>query len=212
MLTLPHVAFELRESERRFLSPTWSDGRAKNISFDGARIKGAVGAPNDLAALTEMIARFAASASGLVCALFPRYAPYVRRARTSFRPQPAVGRAVSGARTTAPARGRVPIASQPWRAHPARVQQRDLRPTACGEWAVFRDDGDDIAAARQACVAGDRNAAFGAARDQGCAATTITSCSGCTTARSRTFRISGIARSKSCASPPARPGRAFRTR
>jgi hypothetical protein len=42
-----------------------------------------------------MIARFAASAAGLVSALFPRYAPYVRSARTSFRPQPAVGRAVS---------------------------------------------------------------------------------------------------------------------
>jgi hypothetical protein len=42
-----------------------------------------------------MVARFAADASGLVTAMFPRYAPYVRRARTSFRPQPAVGRAVS---------------------------------------------------------------------------------------------------------------------
>jgi hypothetical protein len=30
-----------------------------------------------------------------VAALFPRYAPYVKRARTSFRPQPAVGRALS---------------------------------------------------------------------------------------------------------------------
>jgi len=30
-----------------------------------------------------------------VTALFPRYAPYVKRARTSFRPQPAVGRPVS---------------------------------------------------------------------------------------------------------------------
>jgi hypothetical protein len=42
-----------------------------------------------------MIARFAAGAADLVGALFPRYAAYVTRARTSFRPQPAVGRPVS---------------------------------------------------------------------------------------------------------------------
>jgi hypothetical protein len=51
--------------------------------------------PGGRVALSDMVARFAAQASGLVSALFPRYAPYVRRARTSFRPQPAVGRAVS---------------------------------------------------------------------------------------------------------------------
>jgi 3-deoxy-D-manno-oct-2-ulosonic acid (Kdo) hydroxylase len=95
VLVLPHVAFELGEGERRFLSPQWSDGRAKNISLDGTNLKGARGTRSDLAALSAMIARFAGSASGLVCALFPRYAPYVRRARSSFRPQPAVGRAVS---------------------------------------------------------------------------------------------------------------------
>ena len=95
VLVLPHVAFELREGERRFLSPKWSDGRAKNISFDGIALKGGRGTANELAAMSGMIARFATSASGLVSALFPRYAPHVRRARTSFRPQPAVGRAVS---------------------------------------------------------------------------------------------------------------------
>ena len=42
-----------------------------------------------------MVARFATCATNLVAALFPRYAPYVRSARTSFRPQPATGRAVS---------------------------------------------------------------------------------------------------------------------
>jgi hypothetical protein len=95
VLVLPHVAFELLNDERRFLSPQWSDGSAKNISLEGAALKGARGAPGDLAALLRMIARFAASAADLVTALFPRYAPYVRRARTSFRPQPAVGRAMS---------------------------------------------------------------------------------------------------------------------
>ena len=42
-----------------------------------------------------MVTRFADGAASLVTTLFPRYAPYVTRARTSFRPQPAVGRDVS---------------------------------------------------------------------------------------------------------------------
>ena len=95
ILILPHLAFRLDPDETRFLSPRWADGRAKNISFDGTALKGAAGAPEDLAALSRMIARFAASAADLVSALFPRYAAYVTRARTSFRPQPAVGRAIS---------------------------------------------------------------------------------------------------------------------
>ena len=95
VLILPQLAFPLAADEQRFLSPRWSDGRAKNISFDNGKLKGARGSADDVAALSRMVARFAAEASGLVTALFPRYAPHVRRARTSFRPQPAVGRAVS---------------------------------------------------------------------------------------------------------------------
>lgn len=95
ILILPHLAFRLDPDETRFLSPRWADGRAKNISFDGRALKGAAGAPEDLVALSRMIARFAVSAADLVSALFPRYAAYVTRARTSFRPQPAVGRAIS---------------------------------------------------------------------------------------------------------------------
>ena len=95
LLVLPRLSFELSAEEVRFLSPTWSDGRAKNISLDGAALRGAHGLARDLGALARMIERFGASAGDLVTALFPRYAPYVKRARTSFRPQPAVGRPVS---------------------------------------------------------------------------------------------------------------------
>lgn len=95
VLMLPRLAFPLGADELRFLSPEWSDGRAKNISFEGGTVKGARGTPEDLSALERMIGRFAADAGALVAALFPRYAPYVTRARTSFRPQPAVGRPVS---------------------------------------------------------------------------------------------------------------------
>ena len=95
VLVLPQVGFQLSERERRFLSPEWSDGRAKNISLDGTRLKGARGSAEDLAEMTAMVARFAQNAADLVVTLFPRYAPFVQRARTSFRPQPAVGRNVS---------------------------------------------------------------------------------------------------------------------
>ncbi len=95
VIRLPRVSFALTDSERRFLSPAWSDGRSKNISLEGAELKGAAGTAKDRAELAAAIARFAAGASELVTAMFPRYAPYVRRARSSYRPQPAVGREVS---------------------------------------------------------------------------------------------------------------------
>jgi hypothetical protein len=95
VLVLPHLSFPLTEDERRFLAPRWSDGRAKNISLDGVLLKGARGTADELAKLSAMIGRFASSAAHLISALFPRYASQAKRARTSFRPQPAVGRPVS---------------------------------------------------------------------------------------------------------------------
>jgi hypothetical protein len=95
VLVLPRLPFALLDDERRFLDIGWSDGKAKNVSLEGAEIKGAQGGAGDLAALGAMVARFAAQASGLVAALFPRYAPHLKRARTSYRPHPAAGRDVS---------------------------------------------------------------------------------------------------------------------
>jgi 3-deoxy-D-manno-oct-2-ulosonic acid (Kdo) hydroxylase len=113
VLVLPHLNFALTESELRFLSPAWSDGRAKNISVEQRKasvsagpvtpeaalaeivLKGASGAASDLRQMAAMVARFAERAAGLVATLYPRYAPYVQQARTSFRPQPATGRDVS---------------------------------------------------------------------------------------------------------------------
>ena len=95
VVVLPNARFVLNEREQRFLSAAWSDGRAKNVSLDGTTLKGARGDPGDLAELGAMVARVAEGAASLVTTLFPRYAPYVKRARTSFRPQPAVGRDVS---------------------------------------------------------------------------------------------------------------------
>ncbi|HEY2816428.1 MAG TPA: Kdo hydroxylase family protein [Casimicrobiaceae bacterium] len=95
VLVLPRLAFALEAGEERFLDPKWSNGRAKNISFDCGTVKGARGNPDDLADLGRMIGRFAASASDLIAALLPRYAPHLKRARTSFRPQSATDRTVS---------------------------------------------------------------------------------------------------------------------
>jgi len=95
VLVFPRLAFALTDAERPFLDVKWSNGRAKNISLDGDAIKGARGTPQDLAALRTMVARFARDASALIGALFPRYAPHLTRARTSYRPHRATGRAVS---------------------------------------------------------------------------------------------------------------------
>ena len=95
VLVLPRLAFALAADETRFLDVRWSDGKAKNISLDGTAIKGATGDATDLDALSRMIGRFAADATALVGALFPRYAQYLTRARTSYRPHGAAGRAVS---------------------------------------------------------------------------------------------------------------------
>ena len=53
VLVLPRLAFAFEEGEARFLDPRWSDGRAKNISLDGAAIKGASGSTDDKAALAR---------------------------------------------------------------------------------------------------------------------------------------------------------------
>lgn len=95
VLVLPHLAFALREREREFLDVRWSDGKAKNISLDGDAITGARGDATELRAIAAMVSRFATQASTLIASLFPRYAPYLERARTSYRPYPATGRNVS---------------------------------------------------------------------------------------------------------------------
>jgi hypothetical protein len=95
VIVLPKLAFALQPGEDRFLDTRWSNGRRKNISLSGERIKGAQGADEDLDALARMIARYAADAADLIRALFPRYATALATARTSFRPMPAAGRNVS---------------------------------------------------------------------------------------------------------------------
>lgn len=97
VLYLPHLRFEVRPDEQRFLSTQWSDGKSKNIYLRGRQraLRGAAGAPQDLAALTVMLERFAQQAQQLVSALFPYYVAHLDPGNTSFRPFEIEGRTSS---------------------------------------------------------------------------------------------------------------------
>jgi hypothetical protein len=88
------LAFDILPGERRFLSAQWSDGDAKNISFDPAsrNLKGARIESTDSAELAQMMARFATAAHDLVLALAPHYGSHLSTGRTSFRPVEIEGR------------------------------------------------------------------------------------------------------------------------
>jgi hypothetical protein len=88
VIYFPGLAYRLSEDEKRFLSPEWADGHAKNISYDGetGELKGAHGDASSLAALKAMVVRFREQALTLVETLFPHYAERLRAGRTSFRP------------------------------------------------------------------------------------------------------------------------------
>ena len=97
ILFLPRLRFGLTESETRFLSPEWSDAKAKNISLKPGdpMPHGTKGSAADLAAIGAMLARFVDRAETLMFALLPGYARHLRRAGTSFRPCEIEGRVSS---------------------------------------------------------------------------------------------------------------------
>lgn len=96
VLVLP-LAFAVTESEQRFLDPARQPGRRKNLSYDPATgTLGNTALPAaDQAGLAAMMQRFADSAFSLIMDLLPRYAAYLARSRTSFRPAEIEGRAYS---------------------------------------------------------------------------------------------------------------------
>ncbi|HEY3700112.1 MAG TPA: Kdo hydroxylase family protein [Spongiibacteraceae bacterium] len=95
ILYLSQLGFRLTETERKFLSPHWLTGSRKNISLASDRVRGAQGTAAELEQLRAMMQRFSQQANQLALALFPQYAPYIKSARTSFRPAAAVQRASS---------------------------------------------------------------------------------------------------------------------
>ncbi len=97
VLYFPRLAFELPYEERRFLSPSVADARAKNVSFDASTgaLKHAVGSAADLSAITAMLRRYHEHALALLRLLLPPYSDTLDIGRTSFRPAEIAGRHLS---------------------------------------------------------------------------------------------------------------------
>src|SRR5919198_2850574 len=97
VLFFPKLAFTLEATERQFLSPSCSNGKSKNISFDphsGAVLGSACNGPQQ-EALAAMMGRYARQAVRLVHSLLPQYRSALEQARTSYRPVAVEGRVSS---------------------------------------------------------------------------------------------------------------------
>ncbi|MEO8441166.1 MAG: Kdo hydroxylase family protein [Betaproteobacteria bacterium] len=97
VLFMPHLNFTLTDGERRFLSPLWLEGAAKNVSYDprAAKIAHTSAANDDRAQLAALMARYAEHARALVAAVCPHYGDNLDYGLTSFRPVETRGRATS---------------------------------------------------------------------------------------------------------------------
>ena len=97
VLRFPYLPFELMEAELRFLNPRFADGKAKNISlrWPAGEMRGAAGSAIELAALKQLIERYADLSERFALRLFPHYRGALRRGNTSFRPVDVAGRATS---------------------------------------------------------------------------------------------------------------------
>ena len=94
LLHLPRLAFSLSADERRFLSPRWSDGKAKNVSYSPVtrQIRHTSAEGGDRDALASMIGRYAEAARTLVTSVCPAYSRDLAWGLTSFRPVSAANR------------------------------------------------------------------------------------------------------------------------
>jgi hypothetical protein len=98
LILLPRLAFPFDDREGGLLSRDCTNGKSKNISYDpcsGGHAKGSGFQGEDLRRLDTVMARYARRSRELVGALFPRYAPFLEQARTSFRPIRVEGRTTS---------------------------------------------------------------------------------------------------------------------
>jgi hypothetical protein len=97
VLVLPNLPFAVEPSEAKFLTPAIAGADRKNISFDpkSGKVSNAKLADADAVALAAMIDRFGRGADGLLRDLLPRYAPFLIRGRTSYRPSEIEGRLYS---------------------------------------------------------------------------------------------------------------------
>ncbi|WP_394790268.1 Kdo hydroxylase family protein [Rhodoferax sp.] len=87
VLYFPNLAFTLQDAELPLLRPELRDAKSRNISQPARGVvKGAVGTPDELAALNGMMQRFRHQAVQMVNDMFPRYSAHLRLEPTSYRP------------------------------------------------------------------------------------------------------------------------------
>ena len=96
VLLFEHLPFALAESEKFLLSPSISDGKAKNVSLrPSGELSHTSLQGEDARLLQAMMQRFANTATEFLLALVPRYSGRLERAPTSFRPVEVEGRPAS---------------------------------------------------------------------------------------------------------------------
>lgn len=97
VLFMPRLEFTLTDGERRFLSPLWLEGAAKNVSYDPrtAKIAHTSAANDDRVQLAALMARYGEHARALVAAVCPHYGDNLGYGLTSFRPVETRGRETS---------------------------------------------------------------------------------------------------------------------
>jgi len=94
VLVMPELPFRVEPGEASLLSPGIMGSERKNISLDPAsgRLGNASLSEAELDRLRSMMRRFSDAAEALLRDLMPDYAPFLERARTSFRPAEIAGR------------------------------------------------------------------------------------------------------------------------
>jgi hypothetical protein len=97
VLFAPSLHFELAESERRFLSPAYLDGKSKNISYRPATeaLGGTKSTGAERDELLAMLRRYHEQSFALLKSLCPDYRDRVKPGFTSFRPAEIAGRTSS---------------------------------------------------------------------------------------------------------------------
>jgi len=97
VLLFPNLPFAVQEAERILLSPKTSDGKSKNVAYDGGSgdVFGTTLQGNERQVLRSFMRRFTEGARSLIEHLFPRYVPYLAPRLASFRPVAVEGRNTS---------------------------------------------------------------------------------------------------------------------
>ena len=97
VLLFPNLPFAVQDAERILLSPATSDGKSKNVAYDGGsgEVFGTTLQGNERQVLRSFMRRFTEGARSLIEHLFPRYVPYLAPRLASFRPVAVEGRNTS---------------------------------------------------------------------------------------------------------------------